>query len=139
MEKALRSINEAIPEVADANKRARAAILLGNVDGSGPETDLGEALSGEHEIAEGGEELTGAPAIRTVPEEDGYHGGIGPSRTPAVAPEGRCSRTFNLSLAVTVRGEDWAMEKRWPGVSSVSLSEAGENSKARVDRTVSRE
>jgi hypothetical protein len=40
---------------------------------------LGEELTGEHEIAEGGEELTGAPAVHAVPEKDGFHGGIGPS------------------------------------------------------------
>ncbi len=79
---------------------------------------MGEELTGEHEIAEGGEELTGAPAVRAVPEKDGFHGGIGPSsQTPAATPEGRCSRTANTSLAVTVRGEDWAIESRWSGVS----------------------
>ena len=39
---------------------------------------MGEELAGEHEIAEGGEELTGAPAVRAVPEKDGFHGSIGP-------------------------------------------------------------
>ena len=48
--------NEAIPGVTDA-KRTRAAVLLRNEDGSGPEPDLREELSGEHEVAEGGEEL----------------------------------------------------------------------------------
>jgi hypothetical protein len=48
--------NEAIPGVAYAN-RARAAVLFGNEDGSGPEPYLGEELIGEHEIAEGGDEL----------------------------------------------------------------------------------
>ncbi len=43
---------------------------------------MGEELTVEHEIAEGDEELTGSPAIiRAVPEEDGFHGGIGPSRS----------------------------------------------------------
>ena len=41
---------------------------------------MGEELTGEHEIAEGGKELTGAPAVRAIPEKDGFHGGIGPSR-----------------------------------------------------------
>ena len=77
--------NEAIPGVADA-KRAGAAVLLGNEDGSGPEPDLGEELSGEHEIAKGGEELTGPPAVRAVPEEDGFHCGIGPSRSAGSSP-----------------------------------------------------
>ena len=52
--------------------------------GSGPEPYLGEELTGEHEIAEGGEELTGAPAVRAVPEKDSFHGGIGPSRSACV-------------------------------------------------------
>ena len=72
--------NEAIPGVAYA-KRARAAVLFGNIDGSGPEPYLGEELTGEHEIAEGGEELTDTPAVCAVPEKDGFHGGIGPSRS----------------------------------------------------------
>ena len=79
--------NETIPGVAYA-KRARAAVLFGNEDGSGPEPDLGEELSGEHEIAEGGEELTGAPAVRAVLEEDGFYGGIGPSRSTGSSPRG---------------------------------------------------
>ena len=47
---------------------------------------MGEELSGEHEIAEGGEELTGPPAVRAVPEEDGFHGGIGPTRSAGSSP-----------------------------------------------------
>ena len=77
--------HEAIPGVADAN-RTRAAVLLGDEDGSGPELDLGEELPGEHEIAEGSEELTGPPAVRAVPEEDGFHRGIGPSRSAGSSP-----------------------------------------------------
>ena len=48
-----------------------------------------EELSGEHEIAEGGEEeLTGAPAVPAVPEVDGSHGGIGPFRSAGSSPRG---------------------------------------------------
>jgi hypothetical protein len=79
--------NEAIPGVAYA-KRARAAVLFGNIDGSGPEPYLGEELTGEHEIAEGGEELTDTPAVCAVPEKDGFHGGIGPSRSAGGSPRG---------------------------------------------------
>ncbi len=68
--------------------RGRAAVLLGNEDGSGPEPYLGEELAGEHEIAEGGEELTGAPAVRAVPEKDGFHGSIGPSRSAGSSTRG---------------------------------------------------
>ena len=49
---------------------------------------MGEELTGEHEIAEGGEELTGAPAVRAVPEKDGFHGGIGPSRSAGSSTRG---------------------------------------------------
>ena len=74
---------------SDGNaKRVRAAVLFGNEDGSGPEPYLGEELSGEHEITEGGEELTGAPAVRAVPEKDGFHGSISPSRSAGSSPRG---------------------------------------------------
>jgi len=49
---------------------------------------LGEEMTGEHEIAEGGEELTGAPAVCAVPEKDGFHGGIGPSRSAGSSTRG---------------------------------------------------
>ena len=62
--------------------------FFGDEDGSGPEPYLGEELSEEHEIAEGGEELTGAPAVCAVSEEDGFHGGIGPSRSTGSSPRG---------------------------------------------------
>ena len=50
---------------------------------------MGEELTGEHEIAEGGEELTGAPAVRAVPEKDGFHGGIGPSKSAGSSTDQR--------------------------------------------------
>ncbi len=42
--------------------------FLGTEDGSGPEPYLGEELTGEHEIAEGGEDLTGARCTRRFGE-----------------------------------------------------------------------
>jgi hypothetical protein len=53
-----------------------------NEDGSGPEPYLGEELTGEHEIAEGG-------AVRAVPEKDGFHGGIGQSRSAGSSTRGQ--------------------------------------------------
>ncbi len=49
---------------------------------------MGEELTGEHEISEGGEELTGAPVVRAVPEKDDFHGGIGPSRSAGNSTRG---------------------------------------------------
>jgi hypothetical protein len=44
---------------------------------------LGEELTGEHEIAEGGEKLTGAPAVRAVLEKDDFHGGMNMTLSPS--------------------------------------------------------
>ncbi len=52
---------------------------------------MGEELSGKHKIAEGGEELTGAPDIR---RKMAFMAALVHPEVPAPAPEGRCSRTW---------------------------------------------
>jgi hypothetical protein len=74
--------DEAIPGIANA-ERTRVAILLGDEDGSGTEPDLRAELAGEHEIAEGGEELAGTGAVCAIAKKDGFHGGVCPSRGPS--------------------------------------------------------
>jgi hypothetical protein len=105
---------------------------------------LGEELSGEHEIAEGGEELAGAIALYLCVCFHGFRRKMAfmaayvHPEAPAAASTGSFSKIAITSRAETVRGEDCAMEAIWVGVRA-SRSEGGGQSDARVVRTVSRE
>ena len=80
--------DEAVPGVADT-ERTGAPVLLGDKDGSSSEPNLGAQLPGEHQVAEGGKQETGAVAVVPVTKEEGLHDRVGPARGPGRGPDGQ--------------------------------------------------
>ena len=49
----------------------------------------GAQLPGEHQVAEGGKQQTGAVAVVPVAKEEGLHDRVGPARCPGRDPDGQ--------------------------------------------------